>query len=342
MFLCLTANRTSIFALIISIIFFICGCGSDYAAKTPPTVDLAIKKKTERLNEVIMVSSMNQTRTIDDYLIGSEDLLEIDAYNVEDIKKTVRVNSQGDIALPLVGIIKAKGMTTSELEKVITKKLDRYVQETVVNVFVKEYRSQRISIVGAVKQPQTYAVTGQRYLVDMLMTAGGLTEDAGNICYVIRPTIRDSSNSHAGTIVIDLDELLINGNFNLNIPVFAADIISVPKGGVVFVDGAVKNPGVFNMRGKITVVQAITMAQGLNSNAKLSDIRIFRDKGKGERDVIPVDYEAIRKGESPDILLAENDIIIVPQSGIKNFFNGFMSSLRGLVSFGSGSLGVGL
>lgn len=341
MFICLTANRTSIFPLIISIIFLICGCSSNYAAKTPPTADPAVKKKTERLNEVIMGSSANRS-IVDDYLIGPEDLLEIEAYNVEELKKTLRVNSQGDIALPLIGVIRAKGMTTSELEKEITRKLERYVQETTVNVFVKEYRSQRICVIGAVKTPQAYAVTGQRYLIDMLMTAGGLSEDAGNICYVIRPTVQNLPNSRAGTIVIDLDELLAKGNFNLNIPVFAGDVVNVPKGGVVFVDGAVKDPGAYNMRGKITMVQAITMAKGVNSNAKLSDIRIFRDNGKGDRDVIAVDYEAIRKGESPDIALAENDIIIVPQSGIKNFFNGFMSSLRGLVSFGSGSLGVGL
>jgi polysaccharide export outer membrane protein len=334
-------KRHSLFLLITSIFIFLCGCSTDYATKTPPTVDFAIKKKTERLNEVIMVSAANKTNTTDDYLIGAEDLLDIEAYNVEELKKTVRVNSQGDIALPLIGIIRAKGMTTSELEGVIARKLERYVQETVVNVFVKEYHSQRISVIGAINNPQVYAVTGQRCLIDMLMTAGGLREEAGNICYVIRPA-NNSPDSRTATIVIDLDELLINGNFALNIPVFAGDVINVPKGGVIFVDGAVKNPGVFTIRSKTTVIQAITMAKGVDSNAKLSDIRIFRDNGKGDRDVIPVDYDAIRKGESPDIFLVENDIIIVPQSGIKNFFNGFISGIRGLISFGSGSLGVGM
>lgn len=324
------------------IILIIYGCGTDYAAKAPPVVDLASKKKTEKLNEVIMLSASSQASTVDDYIIGPEDLLEIEAYNVDDVKKTVRVNSQGDIALPLVGIIMVEGMTTSDLERVIANKLDRYVQETVVNVFIKEYRSQRISVMGAVNNPQIYAVTGQRYLVDMLMTAGGLKEDAGNICYVIRPATHNSPDSRTTTVVIDLDELLINGNFSLNMPVFAGDVINVPKGGVFFVDGAVKNPGVFTLKGKTTLIQAITMAKGVDSSAKLSDIRIFRENGKGDRDVIPVDYDAIRKGESPDIFLAENDIIIVPQSGIKNFFNGFINSLRGAISFGSGSFGAGM
>ncbi len=329
--------------LIISIIFFfIWGCSTDYAAKSPPTVDLAVKKKTERLNESIMLATASQANTMDDYLIGPEDLLDIEVYNVEDLKKTVRVNSRGYIALPLVGVIKIKDMTTSDLEKVIARELEKYVQEPVVIVYVKEYHSQRITVVGAVNRPQVYSVDGQKYLIDMLMAAGGLRDDAGKICYIIRPKIRNSPNPRTGTIIVDLDELLIDGNFTLNMPVFAGDVINVPKGGVFFVDGAVKTPGVFSLRGGITIIQAITMAHGVDSNAKLSDIRIFRDNGKGDRDVIPVDYDAIRKGESPDIFLAENDIIIVPQSGIKNFFNGFISSLRGVISFGSGSFGAGM
>jgi polysaccharide export outer membrane protein len=322
--------------LIISI-FLVSNCGStEYAAKTPPTVDLASKKKTEKLNEVIMVSAATKTASLDDYRIGPEDLLEIEAYNVEDLKKTLRVNSQGDIALPLVGIINAKGKTASELEKEIAEKLNKYVWEPVVNVFIREYRSQRISVVGAVNNPQVYAVTGQRYLIDMLMTAGGLKEEAGNVCYIIRPSQTNSTNSRAETLVIDLNELLVNGNVVLNVAVFTGDVINVPRGGVIFVDGAVKNPGAFNIKGKTTFIQAITMAQGLNSDAQLGDIRIFRDNGKGERDVITVNYEAVRKGDNPDILLAENDIIIVPQSQVKNFFNGFIGTIKGFISFGKG------
>jgi polysaccharide export outer membrane protein len=323
--------------LIISICFLVSNCaGTEYAAKTPPTVDLASKKKTEKLNEVIMVSAATKTATLDDYRIGPEDLLEIEAYNVEDLKKTLRVNSQGDIGLPLVGIIDAKGKTASELEKEIAEKLNKYVWEPVVNVFIREYRSQRISVVGAVNNPQIYAVTGQRYLIDMLMTAGGLKEEAGNVCYIIRPSQMNSTNSRAETLVIDLNELLVNGNVVLNVAVFTGDVINVPRGGVIFVDGAVKNPGAFNIKGKTTFIQAITMAQGLNSDAQLGDIRIFRDNGKGERDVITVDYEAVRKGDNPDILLAENDIIIVPQSQVKNFFNGFIGTIKGFISFGKG------
>lgn len=78
------------------------------------------------------------------------------------------------------------------------------------------------------------------------------------------------------------------------------------------------------------------MAQGVDSVANLNDIRIFRDNGKGDRDVITADYEAIRNGTDSDILLAENDIVIVPKSGAKNFFNGFINTVRGFITFGRG------
>jgi len=88
--------------------------------------------------------------------------------------------------LPLVDKIEAGGLTVSELETVIAKKLEKYVKEPVVSVFVKEYRSQQISVLGSVKDPRVYYATGQKYLLDMLSLAGGLKPDAGSVCIIQR------------------------------------------------------------------------------------------------------------------------------------------------------------
>ena len=318
------------------IIFSVTGCGGGYATKAEPLSDLPFQKKADKMNEAIVFGALHQQESLsEDYLIGADDVLEIEAYNVEELKKTVRVNSDGEIGLPLVGIINVKGLTTSEAEKLIAKKLEKYVEETLVTVFVKEYKSQRISVIGAVNKSQVFAVTGQRYLLDMLMMAEGLSKDAGNICYIIRPLLKNDSGNRSETMVVALDELLINGNLSLNIPVFAGDVINVPKGGIFFVDGSVRTPGAYNMKGKTSLTQAIAMAQGVNADADLSDIRIFRETGRGDREAVIADYDAIRTGQQADILIAENDIIIVPQSGIKNFFNGFISTLKGFISFGA-------
>ena len=325
--------KSLFFAALIMLSFTACGGGY---SKVQSAAELPSQKKTEKMNEAIAIQAVNQQEDLsEDYLIGTEDLLEIEAYNVEELKKTVRVNSQGEIGLPLVGIINVKGLTTSEAEKLIARKLDKYIEETLVTVFVKEYKSQRISVIGAVNKSQVFAVTGQRYLLDMLMMAEGIAKDAGSICYIIRPMLKNSAANRSATMVIDLDELLINGNLSLNIPVFAGDVINVPKGGIFFVDGSVRTPGAYTMKGKTNLTQAISMAQGVSADANLSDVRIFRDNGKGEREVVVADYDAIRTGNQPDILIAENDIIIVPQSGIKNFFSGFLNTIRGFITFGA-------
>ncbi len=273
-----------------------------------------------------------------DYIIGPDDVLDVEVFEVEELKKTVRVSSQGYISLPLVGQIKAKGLTTSQIEQEIALRLDKYLNDPLVSVYVKEYKAQRIGVIGAVDKPQVYIVTGQRYLLDMLSMAGGLTREAGTICYVLRPLkTHDGTDSkdapRTETLVIALQELLEEGNLTLNIPVFNGDVINVPKGGVVFIDGAVKTPGAFPMRGKTTLVQAVAMAQGLTPEANPSEVRIYRENGKGERNVVTVDYEAIKDAQEPDVLLAENDIVIVPKHGVKNFFSGFINTIKGMIYF---------
>jgi len=334
-------RRSIVFLFLSLVLLFLSGCGGSPAVKASSPEDIiASSRKSDKRNEALMMSAVTQQTPLEEsYLIGPEDLLDIEAYNVEELKKTVRVNSQGDIALPLVGILNIKGLTTAEAEQLISKRLEKYVQETVVTVFVKEYKSQRISVIGAVKKSQVFAITGQRYLLDMLLMADGLAPEAGNIAYVIRPTLKTNPNSKAETIVIDLDELIMRGNFSLNIPVFAGDIINVPKGGIFFVDGEVKTPGVYTMKGKTSLVQAITMAQGVGPNASTDEVRIFRDNGKGEREIIVANYDEIKNGTQPDMMITENDIIIVATSGGKVFFNNFVRTIRGAVSFGGMSMG---
>lgn len=336
-------GRLTRLALAGLVLLFVSACGGGYATKTPPVTDIQTQQRTERLNTALALSAAasSQGTLSEGYHIGPEDVLEIDAYNLDELNKTVRVNSAGDIALPLVGVMRVKGMTPSQVEQEITKRITRYVEQPVVNVIVKEYRSQRISVVGAVKNPQVFAVTGQRRLLDMLMMAGGLSGDAGRICYIIRPVKGKGEKGgkvRAETLVINLNQLLVKGDYNLNVPVYANDIVNVPRGGVIFVDGEVNSPGSYMLSANMTLEQAITMAKGLIPDANSGDVRIFRDNGKGGRNVITADYSAIREGKKPDILLKENDIIIVPKNGLKNFFGSFVNTVRGFVTLGTYSI----
>ena len=174
---------------------------------------------------------------------------------------------------------------------------------------------------------------------------GGLKEGAGPLLFLIRPARpedesskekKDSEEQTPKTFVIDLEELLIKGDLTLNLPLIHGDVINIPSSGKIFVGGEVNRPGGFPLSGrKITVGQAITMAGGLKYEANGSQTKIFRYSEKGtEREVLSVNVYTIEKGESEDPYLKENDIIMVPKSGVKSFLTGVRDTFRGFLGFG--------
>ncbi len=211
-------------------------------------------KRSDYLNDLLMkAASLQKMDPSADYVLGPEDVLEIDVYPGDDLKRTVRVSGQGFIAMPLVGQVKTKGLTTTQLEKELQQRFAKYIQDPQASVFIKEYKSQRIGVMGAVAHPQIYTVTGQKYLIDMLFMAGMTTAGdkrrsaAQAVFAMFSDRRRGETDGPASTqtIAIDLIELMDKGNRMLNIPVFGGDIINVPKAGTVFVDGAVARPGAF-------------------------------------------------------------------------------------------------
>ncbi len=316
------------------------GCGGNREVDVQKmNTELSKSARSDNLNALMFNAAMLQNVDPNaDYVIGPEDLLDIDVFQADELKRTVRVSSQGYIGIPLLGQIMAKGLTSQQLEQEIAAKLAKYMEEPVVSVYVREYKAQKIGVMGAVTTPQVFAVTGQRYLLDMLSLAGGLTREAGTTCYVLRPLGAETARekvSKTETMVIDLSDLLEKGNIALNIPVFGGDVINVPKGGVFFVDGAVEKPGVFPLLGKTTLAQAIATSGGARYEADKSDVKVLRDNQKGGREIITADYGAIRDGALADVTIRENDIIIVPVSGAKSFVAGFVNIVRGFVSFGT-------
>jgi polysaccharide export outer membrane protein len=290
---------------------------------TAPASQTQAEKLNSRLSQRYLESPKNFASA--DYKIGPEDLLEISVFQANELTTQVRVSANGYIKMNLIGEVKTEGLTVSQVEDVIDKRLQKYMKDPMASVFIKEYRGQQISVLGSVRNPQVYFVTGQKYLVDMISMAGGLSADAGSICVV---QTQGEEPGEKVKIVIDLDKLLTDGMANLNIPVYSGDVIQVPKTGVFFVDGAVNNPGQFAIKSGITLAQGISMAKGFNWSAIQSDIKIYRDNGTSEREIIPVDYSAILSGKAPDIALQDKDIVIVAESGFKRFVQGLTGAFR--------------
>ncbi|MBP1712201.1 MAG: putative Polysaccharide export protein [Deltaproteobacteria bacterium] len=304
-------------------------------------------RQIKAMNKNIFAAMGSSPKPSDrDYKIGPEDLLEISVFEDEKLNKTVRVSSQGNISLPLLGVLRVKGLTANELEREIRDLLaEKYLHDPHVGVFIKEYRNQRISVIGMVEKPGVYDVTGQKMVLDMLTLAGGLKEDAGPLLFLIRSSLlqeggpgrqEESSGQAPQTLVIRLEELLIRGDLATNVAVIHGDVINIPPSGKVFVGGAVVKPGGFSLKGKkLTVSQAITLAEGLKPESSGSEARIYRYSGiASEKEAIPIDVLAIQDGLAEDPYLEENDILIVPQSPVKYFLIGLRDSLKGFFSFG--------
>ena len=352
-----TVKRTTTFfpiSLFLAFLFVSCTSGP---SPTIPEEHIVSPEKTQTeiessrqmkaMNEMILMSALSSKRDpYHDYKIGPEDLLEISVFEVEKLNKTVRVSSQGNISLPLLGVLRVKGLTANQLERELTELLaEKYLRDPQVSVFIKEYRSQRISVLGAVKEPKVFEVTGQRTILDMLAMAGGLNDDAGNTLFLIRPprlkreASKEPQDPEAGgprTFVINLEELLVKGDLTLNLPLTHGDVINIPVSDKVFVGGEVWRPGGFPLKGKrMTLSQAIVLAGGLKPQAKGSETKIFRytENGPG-REVVTANVYAIQKGKVEDLYLKDNDIVIVPKHGVKAFLVGVKETLTGVFSMG--------
>jgi polysaccharide export outer membrane protein len=209
------------------------------------------------------------------------------------------------------------GLTREEVERKLAALLleQDYVKNARVTVFIKEHQSKRVALIGAVNKPGMYELAGRMTLLQLISQAAGLTDNAASELFVIR----EGEGGSQSRIVIDLEELITQGNQALNIPLQAGDIINVPNErlGSVYVFGAVRNPGAIQIKlsRKISVLQAIAQAGGLVAGASKSGVTITRtDRKTGKETKIKVNLNDILKGKRPADVLLEGDVVHVPES----------------------------
>ncbi len=257
-----------------------------------------------------------------EYLIGEEDLLEVTLFDIQDkngLPRIIqaRVSTSGHVTLPYVGKIKALGATPHDFEEHLTSEFMRFIREPQITVFVREYRSYQISVVGYVENPGIYELKGRRTLLEGLAMAGGLNEDAGRKVRLTRQL-----ESEVETILLDLERIAREGDLSLNLALLPGDVISVPQAGVFYVEGMVTKPGAYPLQQPTTVSQALATAGGMDFTlANVSGTVLLRKMDNGEREQIPVRYAAIKNGKAEDFMIEEDDVIVVPLSGTKFIFD---------------------
>lgn len=283
-----------------------------------------------------VIAATSQSLTMDrasatagdyEYILGPGDQVTVTIADSElPADRPFLVDVNGSIRLPMIGRIHVAGLTTTELESVISEGLKTYFVKPDVMVAIAEYGSQPVSIIGAVKTPGIHQVRGRKTILEMLSLAGGLEENAGVIAKITRElqwgliplqsTSMDSTGQFS-VAEINLKSLISGRNPSDNILIRPHDVISVPKADVVYVIGQVLRSGAFVIteHKQVTVLQALSMAAGLDRMANPKEARILRlADGSSTRTEIEINLKNIMAGRSPDIPMIPEDILFVPDN----------------------------
>jgi polysaccharide export outer membrane protein len=256
-----------------------------------------------------------QEKMATEYRLGAKDLLEIKVLGEDKLSTTVRVSEEGKITFPYLGEILVDGLTAAQLEKTLSRLLEeKYIINPQVKVSIKEFRSKRVSILGAIGRQGSYELLGRTTLLEILAEAGGLARDAGKEIIIIRQQA-DGSNV---SLKIPVEDLMQKGEAKLNLVLEPNDIINIPADQLVqiYVYGQVKSPGAIQvLKSNIpTLVRAIAQAGGFTERAAKGSVVIRRKDALGNEKEIKVNVKNIQKNKSKDIQLQPDDVVFVPET----------------------------
>jgi len=239
-----------------------------------------------------------------DYRVGEGDVLKVMVYDNPDLVTTTRISGNGTILFPLIGEVPIEGHTVSEVAQILSRKLEQgYIIDPQLSVFVEEFRSQKTVIMGEVRSPGLYELSGPASLMELISKAGGLTIDAGDLVTIKR---KDPAQPEADQIIsVNLKALLEEKENASNLVIMDGDSVFVPRAGVFYVTGQVKKPAAYKLEEGTSVIKAITMAGGFTELAAQRKVQIIRNTDKKEivLERVPLHTPVLA-----------DDVIVVPES----------------------------
>ena len=242
-------------------------------------------------------------------VLGPGDVVNISVSNSPEFAMKLRVEANGDVTLPYLGVQHFGGQTVDQIQRSLTQQLkdQQYFNDPQVLIFVEQFTSQTISVLGEVNQAGAFPGIGDHTLGELIADAQGMTQLASNHILIYRRNQPDP-------IPVTLDGTDASTKF----PVYAGDVIRVQKSGLVYVVGAVKTPNAYPLpTGQdINVVQALTLGGGALRTAKRGEIHIVR-MVNNERVDIPIDLGKVLSGKQEDPTVRADDIVYVPDSYAK-------------------------
>ncbi len=285
------------------------------------------------------------------YRIGPGDVLKFQVFDVDELNREVRVRPDGNIALPLIGVIQAKGLTEEDIQSEVSKRLEKYVYSPQVQIFIAEYGAQKISVIGEVKKPGAYPLIRENYsLVELLGEAGGRTDKASAIIVLI-PASPIQKQAKAGKddlararfgrpaqkfgIEIYFDDLVGSHNRHpILVPLRAGDTVIVPEAGNINVDGEVNRAGSYQLSSRMSLSGAIASAGGLTYSADVKNVEVIRELGEGKKALVTVDLERLALQEGRDIRLRDGDLVRVPSAEGRFVTRQVVATLNSFFHFG--------
>jgi len=296
-----------------------------------------------------------------EYPIGPGDVIEVNVAGVEEIKNlTQRITGDGTLVLPFVGMLQVNGMTDRTLRAEIRRRLEtNYVRNPQVSLFVKEFRSRQVAVIGAVQKPGLYNLTSSAdTILSMLSQAGGTTTGAAERILFIpaEPAEPDKakeviaampvqmlSQNPSPLILKNTEPLVIalNGvnrtgqEIYLNMPARPGDIVMIPGAGEALVQGWVAKPGSYKITPGLTLLGVVAAAGGTTFPADEAAVELIRTNPSGNKSKMIADLDAIKNGASPDLTLREGDVVDVVPSNPKLWAYGFYRFFTTVVNVGA-------
>jgi polysaccharide biosynthesis/export protein len=290
-------------------------------AQQPATAGTAVAPATRGGQTATIMSSIPGD-ALGEYLIGPDDLLSISVLESTELTRDVRVAADGTIGLPMLAEhVHVAGLTLAQAEALLKKKYQEggILNDPNISISLKDLQSKPVTVIGSVRQPGVFQVSGQVRLMRLISMAGGFSEDAGKNVQLIR-----ESSSGSQTVTEVKVEDLREGVTDANVPVRGGDTVNVMPSGSIYVIGAVNKPGRFLLPSdtqETSVLNVVAMAEDLKRTAKPAHSVLIRKKGtSGEIEQIPVDLSKILARQEPDIPVHPNDVLFVPDSTAKRAF----------------------
>jgi len=251
-----------------------------------------------------------------EYTIGPGDILKITVWGHDDLSKDYPVTLDGRVPFPLIGVVQAAGLSTSELAKRLRDLLEKdYLVNPQVIVSVKEYLSSKVHVLGDAEKPGLFYLTGPTTLLEMLSKAGGLSRTAGKDLVLVRSEGPKTGGAPGvtSTVLLRFDLRKIQaGDVKENILLQNGDMMFVPKASAFFVLGEVNKPGTFPLDKEISVLEAVTLAGGFSGTAAPSGAKVLRRTAEGKQETISIDLSgAVPRDKS--FRLEDGDTVMVPK-----------------------------